>query len=103
DHTTPIVFQYALRAGLTEQPLVIGQFNTFLPLLINAGEPNDMGGYFARRIVAPVLLASVDPTNTQRQSVPGHGRLNLPAQINKLAPGIITEPLTQIAFGQIKH
>ena len=56
DHPTAIVFQYALAAWLTGQPLVIRQLDTFLAVFVNIGEADNVSSYFARRIVTTILL-----------------------------------------------
>ena len=85
DRAAEAVLDHALRAGLAAQPLVVGELEAFLADVVDAGEPEQVPGDLAARVVAPVLAQQVDARDAERADALGVVRTHVTHEIDELA------------------
>ena len=95
---THAIADHALFAWFAGQPVVVGQFQTFLTVIIDIGKTKHVRGHLAGRIEAAKFALAIDARNAQIK----HGlcgfRRHLATQKQKLAVGALLKALLQF-FG----
>src|SRR6185369_9138469 len=60
------ILDHALGAVFTGEPVVEGELETFLPLVVDTGESDDVTRDLASRVITAVLAHQIDAGNSER-------------------------------------
>ena len=95
DQATTAILQDLAAAGHALQPLVIGQLEPFLSLLIDVGKADQMGSHLTSRIEAAVLFDAVNAVYIQRHHRLAIRRRHAATQVDELLVGVCLEAFAE--------
>ena len=82
--TTLTVAQYPLATLDTGKVIIKGPLDTFLPPIVDVGEPQDMAGNWPSRVITAIFAERRYTRNAQAFNAGRLGRGQVAAQIHKL-------------------
>ena len=87
DRAAEPIFKDTFCAGLTREPVIESQLETFLALVVNIGKSDQMSDDFACWIIASVFTLYVDARQVERHNLPRFGGTKVTLQIQKFFVG----------------
>ena len=83
DRPAQAVLQHALRSGFTRQPVIEGEFETLLPVVVDIRESDEMPGHLAGGIIPAVFTKRVHARQPKCDDPLGSVRAEVPLQIQE--------------------
>ena len=97
DNVMTAVFDDALGAGLSNQPVLVGQLQPFLTKIVNIGEADNLCRHFTSRVITPVLALQINTRQLQCSNLLSQCRINMTLQVNKFPVSTARQHLLHLA------
>ena len=103
DDGTVQVLQHPFLARVAAQPVVKGEFDAFLSLIIDIGKPNQVGSHLAQGVVSLVLLAGIDSRYFQRLHPARRVGRHMPLQVKEIPVQARRQQLPELFIRRVQQ